>query len=65
MQGRLERHCKKYGMEPVTTAHECNAALRQTLWASLKTPQIENTMESTFLYHEFAIQKCTSEPHCI
>ena len=30
-----------------------------------QTPQIENTMESTFLYHEFAIQKCTSEPHCI
>ena len=35
------------------------------LWASLKTPQIENTMVSTFFITEFTIQKCTSEPHCI
>ena len=34
-------------------------------WASLKTPQIENTVVSTFFITEIYHTKVTSEPHCI
>ena len=39
--------------------------LDQFLWASLKTPRIENTMVSTFFIIRIYHTKVTSEPRCI
>ena len=60
------------GVAPITVdvvscarAQDAVRSLFPIQWASLKTPQIENTMVSTFFNYRIYLQKCTSEPHSI